>query len=142
MKFEAIKGHCHDTLLSDGDEVLEGTFCNFFALYPGNVLRTAPVGKVLGGTVRAVVLACCRRAGFSVDERAPSIKDMHLWEAAMVSSTSLLLVPVDEILIPTSITTPVEPDNISERWQSSHCEMEARLCDLIIDAIAEESSPL
>ena len=49
------------------------------------------------GTVRAAALDVCAREGVPVERRAPKATDMAAWEGAFISSTSRLLLPVDEI---------------------------------------------
>jgi hypothetical protein len=84
--------------------LLEGTQTNFFALSSdGRTLLTAPEGAVLGGTVRRLV----------VDEVAPALGLRVLavpptlagaagggWAGAFLTSTSRLVLPVDELLLP------------------------------------------
>lgn len=133
-------GDCHETLLSEGDDVLEGSQTNFFALYPGNVLRTAPLGRILSGTVRAAFLAQCVAAGIKVEETAPSIKEMDSWTAAFISSTSRLLLPLSEIIVCPDPTRP--PRNTDKAWRSPRDKVEATLQQLVSDAVEKESSPL
>lgn len=133
-------GDCHETLLSEGDEVLEGSQSNFFALYPGNVLRTAPLGRVLSGTVRATFLEECAKVGIKVEETAPRIKEMDTWRAAFISSTSRLLLPINNIILCTDPTRP--PKDTDKAWHSPRDKVEASLQELVFDALEKESSPL
>jgi len=91
--------------------VLEGTQTNFFAVRGGTLL-TAGDGLVLGGTVRRLVLEVCAREGVPVAHEAPSLSALRPdgaaasaaggpagadWDAAFLTSTSRLVLPIDEI---------------------------------------------
>ena len=94
---EALKGDEVEeiVLVDSAGDLLEGLSSNFFALVGGS-LQTAEEG-VLMGTVRAAALDVCAREGVPVERRAPKAADMAAWEGAFISSTSRLLLPVDEI---------------------------------------------
>ena len=86
-------------LIAPGSGALpEGTQTNFFAVRDGT-LFTAGDG-VLEGTVRRVVLEVCARDGIPVEFVAPNVADVMDWEGAFVSSTSRLVLPIDEIVVP------------------------------------------
>jgi hypothetical protein len=53
---------------------------------------------VLAGTVRRLVLEVCAAAGVPVVLRAPSLRSVPRWTGCLVSSTSRLLLPADEII--------------------------------------------
>tara|TARA_B100000674_G_C37585751_1_gene798451 strand:+ start:273 stop:755 length:483 start_codon:yes stop_codon:yes gene_type:complete len=94
---EALKGpDVEEVVLMDAaGDLLEGLSSNFYALVNG-ALQTAEEGVLLG-TVRAAALDVCAREGVPVERRAPNAADMAAWEGAFISSTSRLLLPVDEI---------------------------------------------
>ena len=94
---EALKGpDVEEVVLMDAaGDLLEGLSSNFYALV-GGALQTAEEGVLLG-TVRAAALDVCAREGVPVERRAPKAADMAAWEGAFISSTSRLLLPVDEI---------------------------------------------
>lgn len=77
--------------------VLEGTTSNFFALIDGE-LWTAGEGILLG-TVRDFILQQCKANGVNVRLQAPSINDIEQWQGCMISSTSRLALPVDEVQV-------------------------------------------
>ncbi|MER0387601.1 aminotransferase class IV, partial [Vibrio vulnificus] len=56
---------------------------------------TAGTG-VLAGTVREVILQVAAREGIPVVLEPPRLADLHRWEGCFISSTSRLLLPVDE----------------------------------------------
>jgi branched-subunit amino acid aminotransferase/4-amino-4-deoxychorismate lyase len=111
---------CEEVLLVEGGggggggggAVLEGTQTNFFAVVRGGVLRTAGEDRVLAGTVRRLVLEVCAREGVPVVLEAPPLAGLRAdgepgggkeeaeaeaWEACFLTSTSRLVLPVDEI---------------------------------------------
>lgn len=45
----------------------------------------------------------CEREGIPVSLQAPSVRDLELWEGAAISSTSRLLLPVDEVSVPQGV---------------------------------------
>jgi branched-subunit amino acid aminotransferase/4-amino-4-deoxychorismate lyase len=116
VALEAAKpSDCEEVLLVEaaedgggGGAVLEGTQTNFFAVVRG-VLRTAGEERVLAGTVRRLVLEVCAREGIPVELEAPRLAGLRAdgeaaagdaaedWEACFLSSTSRLVLPVDEV---------------------------------------------
>lgn len=80
----------------DGDSLLEGLSSNFFAVTAGGLV-TAPEGTVLSGTVRTVVLETCREIGVHVDLRCPKESEASTWDGAFITSTTRLVLEVDEI---------------------------------------------
>ena len=83
-------------LVGEGGEVLEGTQTNFFVVGGDGVVRTAGEG-VLEGTVRRVVLELCEREGVRVELSAPLLREARTWRGAFITSTSRLLLPVEEL---------------------------------------------
>lgn len=79
---------------ADGS-VLEGMTSNFFAVIDGE-LWTAGEGVLLG-TVREILLEQCKAHNINVRLHAPSVDGMNRWEGCMISSTSRLALPVDEL---------------------------------------------
>jgi thiol oxidase len=71
---------------------------NFFAVLDG-ALHTAGEGVLLG-SVRHVVLQVAAAQGVPVVLAPPPLARLDEWEAAMISSTSRLLLPVDELAAP------------------------------------------
>jgi branched-subunit amino acid aminotransferase/4-amino-4-deoxychorismate lyase len=78
-------------------EALEGTQTNFAAFDADGTLCTAGAG-VLEGTVRRVVLELAAEAGVRVSLTAPRLSDVTRWTGAALTSTSRLLLPVDEVV--------------------------------------------
>lgn len=99
-EYEDLKpADVNEVLLADADgAIYEGLSSNFFALIDGR-LWTAGEGVLLG-SVREAVLRVCGREGVPVELSPPSLEQLERWEGAFVSSTSRLLLPVDEISLP------------------------------------------
>ena len=84
-------------LSAPGGRVLEGLSSNFFAVV-GGAVHTAGEG-VLAGSVRHLILELARREGIPVVLTPPRLADLDSWEGCFISSTSRLLLPVDELLL-------------------------------------------
>ncbi|KAK9811374.1 hypothetical protein WJX72_002754 [[Myrmecia] bisecta] len=86
----------NEVLLMDGEgNILEGLSSNFFAVVDGT-LQTADEG-ILKGTVREVALQVCKREGIPVQLKAPNMRNFNRFEGAFISSTSRLVLPIDEL---------------------------------------------
>lgn len=79
--------------------VFEGTMTNFYAIDKNGAVHTAGEGILLG-TVRRLLLEVCAREGIEVVLEAPSLRDAEAWQGCIVSSTSRLALPVDELVVP------------------------------------------
>ena len=103
------QGRCEETLLANGDEVMEGCSSNFFAVVRKEdgtggmrrVLRTAKEGVLLG-TMRKLVVDLAQGLGdeLEVEESPPRLSEMQAWEGCFITSTSRLLLPVTKVLVP------------------------------------------
>jgi len=78
--------------------VLEGTQTNFMALL-GDELWTAKEG-VLEGTVLRVAVKEAEGMGLRIRREAPRIGRVWEWDAASISSTSRLVMPLDAVVVP------------------------------------------
>ena len=86
-------------LATEAGELLEGSQTNFYAICHGAV-HTAGEG-VLEGTVRRLLLEVCDREGIPVVLAPPRLPDAAVWDGALISSTSRLLLPIDRLYVPT-----------------------------------------
>lgn len=75
---------------------------NFFVIVDGK-LCTAGDGILLG-TVRDLIIKQCREHGMEVQLHAPRIDTIGTWEGCLISSTSRLALPVDEVIVDGSLT--------------------------------------
>ena len=86
-----------DELVLEADGALyEGLSSNFFVLMDGTLYTAGD--NVLLGSVRESVLRQCEELNVPVVPEPPRLCDAPRWEAAFVSSTSRMLLPVDELL--------------------------------------------
>ena len=90
----------NEVVLVDSEKggVMEGLSSNFFALVDGT-LKTAGEG-ILMGSVREAVLRVASREGIPVVLDPPTVGELDAWQGAFISSTSRLLLPVDEVQAP------------------------------------------
>ncbi|GBF93598.1 hypothetical protein Rsub_06318 [Raphidocelis subcapitata] len=93
---EARPADCNEVVLcSPEGALMEGLSSNFFVLQRGELV-TADEG-VLSGTIREIVLAVCRDLGLPVRLEPPQLSQIAEWDGALISSTSRLLLPADEV---------------------------------------------
>ena len=84
-------------------ELLEGLISNLFVVYKDGTVRTAPVGLVLPGYARHLIIQELNERGMKVDSsNPPTIQDMRdgLWSEVFVTSAIRLVVPVERIIMP------------------------------------------
>jgi thiol oxidase len=112
--------------------VMEGLSSNFFALVDGK-LKTAGEG-ILMGSVREAVLRVAEREGIPVVLEPPTVGELGAWEGAFVSSTSRLLLPVDEASAP-ELNPPVV-----KKFEKS--EVVSHLVDAVMKEVAACSEPV
>lgn len=104
---------------SAGGPVLEGTQTNVFAMLDDGRLYTAGEG-VLEGTVRRLVLEVCSKGGSGsglpeVVLEAPRLADVRSrWIGAFLSSTSRLVLPIDEVWVPRHFWGEGPADGVDE----------------------------
>ena len=132
-------------LVSDDGAILEGSQTNFFAIEPAGAgkpshVRTAGDG-VLEGTVRRLLLEVCEREGIPVVLTPPQLADAARWEGAMISSTSRLLLPVDELYVPQPGACAEEADRV-RRFGNGDGSLAARLRALVAEEVEAHSSAL
>ncbi len=94
----ALKGEKYNEVLLVNNEglIYEGLSSNFGVIKAGCLL-TAPDSVVLPGTVMQLVKQSCNALGIPVIEQCPNIEDVHSWQAAFITSTSRLLLPVYQL---------------------------------------------
>lgn len=97
-RLEAMKGQeFNEVLLVDGDRVYEGLSSNFAVISEGGEVVTAPGTVVLAGTVMAMVKEAAAGLGIGVSEACPDIAGIASWQAAFITSTSRLLLPISTL---------------------------------------------
>ncbi len=84
----------HEVLLIDDENfITEGSRSNVFFI-KDNTLFTAPLPHVLPGTSRKRVLIICQGNNIRVEEKRVAYKDLSTYEAAFITGTSPLVLPI------------------------------------------------
>lgn len=84
----------YEVLLIDKEEyITEGSRSNVFFI-KDNTLYTAPLPHVLPGTSRKRVLTICRENGIPVEEKRVAYKELSTYDAAFITGTSPLVLPI------------------------------------------------
>jgi branched-chain amino acid aminotransferase len=89
---------------AERDDVLECLYCpdgcvtetlrsSFFICKDGKII-TAPLGKVLGGVTRNIVIELARGDGFTVEERCPGVSELATCDEAFLTSSWKEVMPV------------------------------------------------
>ncbi|KAH3764341.1 class IV aminotransferase [Pelomyxa schiedti] len=91
-----ITGRVNEVVLNANGDVLEGLSSNFYAVRGGQVY-TAPDDVILKGTVRTMIVQLCRKNGIPVVMECPKEAEASTWEAAFITSTSRLVLDLDQI---------------------------------------------
>lgn len=98
----------HEVILSsssldnDGQPIaqaVEGTQTNVFVVTKDGTVQTAGEG-VLEGSIRKIIMEQCHAQHISLDTSSPEISQLHEWNEMFLSSTSRLLLPVDQVIVP------------------------------------------
>lgn len=77
-------------------EITETLRSSFFMCMDGKII-TAPVGRVLGGVTRNIVIELARENGFEVEERCPRVSELDTADEAFVTSSWKEVMPVVRI---------------------------------------------
>lgn len=85
-----------------GTGLAEGTQTNFAVVRDDGAVQTAGEG-VLMGTVRKLLLRACEVERVPVVETTPTLDGLLGWQGAVLSSTSRLVMPIDELRVPESL---------------------------------------
>ena len=86
------------------DDILECLYCpdgyvtetlrsSFFICRDGKII-TAPLGQVLGGVTRSIVIELALENGFAVDERCPEVSELAICDEAFLTSSWKEVLPV------------------------------------------------
>lgn len=87
--FEAI-------LVDNKGNITEGGKSNIFMIKGKNVI-TAPVGDVLPGVTRDVIIKICRDMGFEVMEEKINYRQIEKFDALFISGTSPKVLPIKRV---------------------------------------------
>lgn len=86
----------HESIYMPDGEITESMTNNFFLCKEGRII-TAPVGRVLDGVTRRVVIDLAREEGITVEERCPLVSELQEADEAFITGT------VNEVLAVTRI---------------------------------------
>ena len=126
-------------LATESGLLMEGSQTNFYAVR-GGAVHTAGDG-VLAGTVRRLLLEVCEREGIPLVLEPPSLASVAEWEGALVSSTSRLLLPIDELYRPVEGAPSADAD-LLRRFDNADGSLAARLRDLVRGEVEAHSSEI
>lgn len=82
-----------EILYCPGGEITESSHSNAFMILKGKIL-TAPLDRVLVGTMRSIVIALASENGFTVEERCPRIEDLPLCSEFFITGSVKEILPV------------------------------------------------
>ncbi len=82
-----------EILYCPGGEITESSHSNAFMVHKGKLL-TAPLERVLGGTMRNMVIETAREAGFTVEERCPRVEELPLCSEFFITGSVKEILPV------------------------------------------------
>jgi branched-chain amino acid aminotransferase len=77
-------------------EITETLRSSFFICTEGKIV-TAPVGRVLGGVTRNIILELARENGFNVEERCPLLSELSTADEAFITSSWKEVMPVTRV---------------------------------------------
>lgn len=87
--FEAI-------LVDNKGNITEGSKSNIFMI-KGDKVVTAPVGDVLPGVTRNIIIKTCKDMGFEVSEEKVNYKQIEKFDALFISGTSPKVLPIKSV---------------------------------------------
>jgi len=70
----------------------------FFIIY-NSCVYTAPLNSVLNGTILKIVIKICEQHQITIKYEHPKCNETQYWEAAFITSTSRLVLPIHELRI-------------------------------------------
>ncbi|MCX7827977.1 MAG: aminotransferase class IV [Thermanaerothrix sp.] len=89
-------GDVFESLFCPNGEITEASSSNFFLCAAGRII-TAPVGRVLAGITRGIVLHLAKEAGFKVEERCPRVNELETADEAFITGSIKEILPVVRI---------------------------------------------
>ncbi|GAB6280689.1 MAG: aminotransferase class IV [Thermovirga sp.] len=82
-----------EILYCPGGEITESSHSNAFMIH-GRRILTAPLDRVLEGTMRNIVIALASENGFAVEERCPRVEELPLCSEFFISGSVKEILPV------------------------------------------------
>lgn len=93
---KASKTNFESLYITPEGEITEAMSSNFFLCKDGRLI-TAPVGKVLQGVTRGIILTLARENGFEVEERCPREEELAEADEAFITGSVKEILPVVRI---------------------------------------------
>lgn len=131
----------NEVILADAEgNLYEGLSSNFAVLERDSAthqwrLLTAPPGSVLAGSILQLVKeAASQQLGILVLEEPPRLDCLSTYQAAFITSTSRLLLPIHRILLPTGQSVLVGDD---EEGRQAVKQLQAIILDMILSRSSE-----
>lgn len=93
---EARERGAFEVLYCPGGEITEGAHSSFFLVIDGEIV-TAPLGRVLSGTTRWIVIELAKRNGMRVRERVPLLSELGRTSEAFITGSLKGILPVVRI---------------------------------------------
>jgi branched-chain amino acid aminotransferase len=90
---EAGRDDVLECLYCPGGKITETLKGSFFICRDGKII-TAPIGSVLGGVTRNIILDLAREDGFKIEERCPDVSELKLADEAFLTSSWKEVLPV------------------------------------------------
>jgi branched-chain amino acid aminotransferase len=82
-----------ECLYCPGGEITETLSSSFFLCKDG-VITTAPLGRVLDGVTRGIIIELARENGFEVDERCPTVEELNRADEVFITGSTKEVLPV------------------------------------------------
>ena len=101
-------------------ELCEGTGSNIFLIRGGQIHTPALSSGCLAGVTRGLVLECCERLGFSVDESPLPLNSLFNADEAFLTSTYREIQPIAQV---NDHSMPIAPGVITTRLQAAFQEL-------------------
>jgi branched-chain amino acid aminotransferase len=83
----------YECLYCPDGKITETLRSSFFICREGKII-TAPVGVVLDGVTRGIIIGLARENGFSVEERCPEVSELAKADEAFITSSWKEVFPV------------------------------------------------
>ena len=97
QRHAATLAAANETILLDGNEVLEGTASNVF-IVKNNVIFTAPLSqRILGGVTRDLIIELAHKHKIDLREKALSLAELYNADEVWITSSTKEIVPVLKI---------------------------------------------
>lgn len=133
-----------EVILMDKGSLLEGVSSNFYVVQEG-ALVTADQG-ILEGTVRNRIVTLCQKYEIPLKLQAPAAREWGQWKGAFITSTSRLVLPVDQL---TFGDKPAEaemqgvplPPELRVAFSPTHDPLVSRIKRLVEEDFLKASEP-